>query len=84
MKIVVLSGGLRGDILPYAALAIGFAQAGHQVRFATMREFEYLVEGHDVETWCGDIDTRQLLQSDTAQDMFDSGTKLQRRSVKLM
>jgi UDP:flavonoid glycosyltransferase YjiC (YdhE family) len=73
MKIVVLSGGGRGDTQPYAALACGFQRAGHEVVFVTVPHFAPLLDGRDVELYLSDIDLEQIFASETAQDLFGSG-----------
>jgi UDP:flavonoid glycosyltransferase YjiC (YdhE family) len=44
MKVTLLAIGTRGDVQPVLALARELADAGHQVRMATYRSFEPLVE----------------------------------------
>jgi sterol 3beta-glucosyltransferase len=76
MKIVVLSGGGRGDTQPYAALACGFRRAGHEVVFVTVPHFAPLLNGRDVELYLSDIDLEQVFASEAAQDLFGSGGSL--------
>lgn len=73
MKIVVLSGGGRGDTQPYAALACGFQRAGHDVVFVTVPHFAPLLDGRDVHLYLSDIDLQEVFASDAAQDLFGSG-----------
>jgi sterol 3beta-glucosyltransferase len=73
MRIVVLSGGGRGDAQPYAALACGFKRAGHDVVLATVPEFVPLVEGRGIELFVSDFDMKALFETDDAQKMFSSG-----------
>lgn len=44
MKIALLTIGSRGDVQPYAALALGLRDAGHEVRFATLKRHRWLIE----------------------------------------
>jgi UDP:flavonoid glycosyltransferase YjiC (YdhE family) len=43
---VIFTVGTEGDARPYAALAKGLAEAGHDVVIATSREFESFVRAH--------------------------------------
>ncbi|MEW6284531.1 MAG: glycosyltransferase, partial [Candidatus Eremiobacterota bacterium] len=49
MKVAFLTIGARGDVQPYASLAVGFREAGHRVRFATLERFQWLLEPLDLE-----------------------------------
>lgn len=73
MKIVVLSGGGRGDTQPYAALSCGFRNAGHSVVFVTVPQFASLVEGRGVELFISDYDMMEVFSSEAAQELFASG-----------
>jgi UDP:flavonoid glycosyltransferase YjiC (YdhE family) len=73
MTIVVLTGGSRGDTQPYAALALGFARAGHRVRFATIAEFAPMVAGSDVEVIINEIDVKGMLGSGQGTAMIGAG-----------
>jgi UDP:flavonoid glycosyltransferase YjiC (YdhE family) len=46
IRIVIFTVGTEGDARPYAALAQGLADAGHDVVVATSREFEGFVRAH--------------------------------------
>jgi sterol 3beta-glucosyltransferase len=41
--------GSRGDVQPHMALAVALREAGHEVRYATHREFEGFVRDHGME-----------------------------------
>ena len=73
MRILVLSGGARGDTQPYAALARGFSAAGHPTRFAVMPEFVHLLDGSGVEPIVSEFDARKMLESEEAKEMFGAG-----------
>jgi len=73
VRILVLSGGARGDTQPYAALARGFQKAGHATRFAVMQEFVHLLDGSGVEALVSDLDARKMLDSEEAKQMFGAG-----------
>ncbi|MFO0601210.1 MAG: glycosyltransferase [Myxococcaceae bacterium] len=48
-RIVILAPGSRGDVQPYAALAQGFARAGHRPLVVTTVDHEALVQGYGLE-----------------------------------
>jgi sterol 3beta-glucosyltransferase len=48
MNIVITSFGVRGDIQPYLALAVGLQRAGHRVTLATSRDFTEWIESFGV------------------------------------
>jgi sterol 3beta-glucosyltransferase len=48
MKIVITTFGVRGDIQPYLALAIGLQRAGHHVTLATSSDFTEWIESYGV------------------------------------
>jgi len=48
MHIVITSFGVRGDIQPYLALAVGLQRAGHQVTLATSSDFTAWIEAYGV------------------------------------
>lgn len=49
MHITILALGSRGDVQPYAALGIGFKQAGHRVRFITFENFAHFAKNNGLE-----------------------------------
>ena len=48
MKIVISSFGVRGDVQPYLALAVGLQRAGHHVTLATSTDFTEWIESFGV------------------------------------
>jgi sterol 3beta-glucosyltransferase len=44
MNIVITSFGVRGDVQPYLALAVGLQRSGHRVTLATSRDFSEWIE----------------------------------------
>ena len=73
MIITVLSGGSRGDVQPYVALAKGFKAAGHTVRLATLPEFAPMLEGTGIDSLVLDIDVRKMLDSEDGRQMVGAG-----------
>jgi sterol 3beta-glucosyltransferase len=50
MHIVITSFGVRGDLQPYLALAVGLQRAGHRVTLATSTDFTEWIESFGVTT----------------------------------
>jgi sterol 3beta-glucosyltransferase len=48
MKILITSFGVRGDIQPYLALAVGLQRAGHRVTLSTSSDFTEWIESYGV------------------------------------
>ena len=48
MRIAIQTLGTRGDVQPYAALARGLMQAGHEVALAAPAQFEGFVREHGI------------------------------------
>jgi sterol 3beta-glucosyltransferase len=48
MHIVITSFGVRGDVQPYLALAVGLQRAGHRVTLATSTDFTEWIESFGV------------------------------------
>jgi sterol 3beta-glucosyltransferase len=49
MQIVIIAGGSRGDVQPYAALGKGLKDAGHAVCVLASSDFRELITGQGVE-----------------------------------
>jgi|GEM_PF-354211 len=49
MRITIVTWGTDGDVRPYIALALGLKKAGHQVRLATLAEYEEFVSNFGIE-----------------------------------
>ena len=45
MRLTILTIGTRGDLVPYLALGLGLAGAGHEVTLATYPDFEEEIQG---------------------------------------
>ena len=67
MRITILAVGSRGDVQPYIALGQALQTANYQVRLATHREFQPLVQAHGLEFFLLDGDPRAVLGSQTGQ-----------------
>ncbi len=62
MRFTILAYGSRGDVQPYAALGVGFKQAGHEVRLAAPARFESFVTAYGLEFAPLAGDPTQLVQ----------------------
>lgn len=67
--------GSRGDVQPFAALAVALAARGHEVRLLTYGSFADLVAGRGVTLVPVEGDIREDMKSDAAAKMFDEGAK---------
>ncbi len=78
MKIVLITGGTRGDVQPFVALALGLRKAGHEVRLATHEDFRSLAEDHELpfSPICGSF--FELLQSDLGRAWLESAGSFSR------
>ena len=73
MIVTVLSGGSRGDVQPYVALAKGFRAAGHTARLVTLREFLPMLEGTGIESLVNEYDVRKMLDTKDGHQMVGAG-----------
>lgn len=64
MKITLLAYGSRGDVQPYAALALALKSRGHHVRLAAPENFKGFVEGFGLEYAPLAGDTRAMLENE--------------------
>jgi sterol 3beta-glucosyltransferase len=64
MKIFFLLSGSRGDIQPYAALALGFQARGHQVRVCGPQNFSLWAQSLGLDYAGLPFDTQALLADD--------------------
>lgn len=78
MRITLLTIGSHGDVRPYVALGKALAEAGHQVRLGTHREFEGLICGQGLEFYPVKGNPREVLQSAGGQQVLQSGGNLLR------
>ena len=73
MRITIITIGSRGDVQPYLALGLGLHHAGHDVCLATHITFEPLIREQGLEFAPVKGDIRQLIESGSIQDIFDTG-----------
>lgn len=76
MHITILAIGSSGDVLPFTTLGGGLVEAGHEVRMATMRNFEQAVRtsGMDFHTVRGDASA--LLGSGPGSTLGEAGRNI--------
>src|SRR5689334_19137970 len=60
MKIVIITIGTRGDIVPYIALSQRLIDAGHNVRLATHLSYKTLVQRYNVPYFALDDEPKEL------------------------
>ena len=49
MRVYILTIGTRGDVQPYIALGLGLKSVGHEVTIATLKEFDDLITGYELQ-----------------------------------
>ncbi|HYE52239.1 MAG TPA: glycosyltransferase, partial [Azospirillaceae bacterium] len=73
MRITVTAMGSRGDVQPFAALAVALAARGHEATLVTHTEFEGLAAGRGVRFAPITGDIRQDLTSGIGRDLMEKG-----------
>ena len=74
MQITILALGSRGDVQPLLALAVGLQLTGrHEVSFVTSNDFERVVRNHGVNFFSLGVNARELLGTEAAWDVLESG-----------
>jgi UDP:flavonoid glycosyltransferase YjiC (YdhE family) len=73
MHITLLALGSRGDVLPYIALGVGLAAAGHRVRVATFESFGPTVAAHGLDFHPIGGDPRAILSTGGGLALAESG-----------
>ncbi|QJE72518.1 glycosyltransferase family 1 protein [Aerophototrophica crusticola] len=73
MIVTVTALGSRGDVQPFAALAVALAGRGHEVRLVTHAQFEGLVAGRGVTLHPVTGNIQDDLDSEAGRRMFDEG-----------
>ncbi len=66
MKIVISTFGVRGDVQPYLALAVGLQAAGHRVTLATSHDFTEWIQAYGVNTHPSRFSTHAFTQEQAA------------------
>jgi sterol 3beta-glucosyltransferase len=84
VNITLLTVGSRGDVQPFLALAAGMSEAGHDVTFATHREFEGAVEALGLRFSALEGDPRQILQSPEGLAWLEAGGNPLRGTRRLL
>jgi sterol 3beta-glucosyltransferase len=72
MKITILTYGSRGDVQPFAALAIGLRKAGHSVRLAAPNRFAEFAGHYNIPfaPLPGDPETMSAFVNNVRRDLF--------------
>lgn len=73
MKAVFLTLGTRGDVQPYAALARGLINKGHQVVICTGETFRGFIEENGIAFYPATADLMAILESEEGQAVFAGG-----------
>ncbi|MEV6158227.1 glycosyltransferase [Nonomuraea sp. NPDC052129] len=74
MKVVIITGGSRGDVAPYTGLGARLKAAGHDVAIAAQESFAGLVHEAGCEFRLVPGDTRAMLGSEEGQRWQGRGT----------
>eukprot|EP01113_Clastostelium_recurvatum_P032121 TRINITY_DN4081_c0_g2_i1.p1 TRINITY_DN4081_c0_g2~~TRINITY_DN4081_c0_g2_i1.p1 ORF type:complete len:525 (-),score=94.98 TRINITY_DN4081_c0_g2_i1:21-1595(-) len=75
-RVTIMTSGSRGDVQPYAVLALGLKQRGHQVRLATEERMRSFVESMGVEYAHVAGDPIAVLFTKEGQQMLNNGSFL--------
>jgi sterol 3beta-glucosyltransferase len=67
MKILISTFGVRGDVQPYLALAVGLQAAGHRVTLATSQNFTAWIESYGVHAHPTSFNFQEAMQQPEAQ-----------------
>jgi UDP:flavonoid glycosyltransferase YjiC (YdhE family) len=76
MRIAIIATGSRGDVQPYLALAKGFTESGHSVRFVTHQNYEELVHSVSLDYWPIPGDVQNIVQSADMRERIEGGNFL--------
>ena len=82
LKIVISTFGVRGDVQPYLALAVGLQAAGHRVTLATSSTFTAWIESYGVSAQPAQFDVHAFTQSPENQASLRSGNPV--RILRMM
>ncbi len=72
MKLTILTAGTRGDVQPYVAVGLGLQSIGYQVRIATHRNYQALLDRHGLGFAPVEGDPREILMGDVGQRLLAS------------
>lgn len=67
MNILISTFGVRGDVQPYLALAVGLQAAGHRVTLATSQSFTAWIENYGVHAHPTSFNFQEAMQQPEAQ-----------------
>jgi UDP:flavonoid glycosyltransferase YjiC (YdhE family) len=67
VNILISTFGVRGDVQPYLALAVGLQRAGHRVTLATSQNFSAWIESYGVHTHPTSFNFQEAMQRPEAQ-----------------
>lgn len=70
MKITLFTLGTRGDVQPFAILGEALAQRGHIVTLCTAKNFQSLVESHNIHFHPVNIDSEYMINSKQGQQIM--------------
>ena len=82
MKIVISTFGIRGDVQPYLALAVGLQGAGHRVTLATSHNFTEWIQAYGVKAHPTRFNMQEFMQTPEAQAIIKSRNLI--RQVRLL
>jgi len=72
MRIVILTVGSQGDVLPYIALGRGLQAAGHEVLIATQAAYQALVRYHGLSSAVVGGDPREVFAGEGGQARLET------------
>lgn len=82
MKILIATFGVRGDVQPYLALAVGLQSAGHRVTLVTSDNFTGWIHSYGVSTHPARFNMVEFTQKPETQALLRSGNLI--RQVRLL
>lgn len=74
-RIVLITGGSRGDIQPYIALGKALHAAGHHACLATHAIFREWIEGHGLDFSPVEGDPLAMIQDQSGRDWVETGRR---------
>ena len=82
MKILISTFGVRGDVQPYVALAVGLQRAGHRVTLATSDNFTEWIQAYGVNTHPTRFSMQEYMQKPETQATLKSRNLI--RQIRMM
>lgn len=71
MKVLILTFGSTGDVIPYIALGKGLMDRGHSVSICTNSRFEALIKNHGLEYFYMSDEITQLIESAMGREILE-------------